>query len=61
MTYGSEFTPTFLKLLRKLDRQIKERILKAVEDIVDDPRRGSQLVFGKDVCFKWRVGDQRII
>jgi len=47
MTYGSEFTPTFLKLLRKLDRQIKERILKAVEDIVDDPRRGLSLYLQK--------------
>jgi mRNA interferase RelE/StbE len=61
MKYESEFTPTFLKLLRKLDRQIKERVLTAVEDIADDPRRGSQLVFAEDVCFKWRVGDYRVI
>lgn len=54
MNYESEFTPTFLKLLRKLDRQIKERVLK-------DPRKGSQFVFAKHVCFKWRIGDYRMI
>ncbi len=58
MTYESEFTPIFLKLLRKLDRPIKERLLKAIEEVLKDPRRGSQLVFAKRVCFKWRIADQ---
>ena len=61
MNYESEFTPTFLKLLRKLDRQIKERVLDAVEEVLKDPRKGSQLVFAKQVCFKWRIGDYRMI
>jgi len=34
MRYESEFTPTFLKLLRKLDKPIKERVVKAVEEIL---------------------------
>jgi mRNA interferase RelE/StbE len=61
MTYESEFTPTFLKLLKKLDRQIRERVLKAIKEVLSDPRRGSQLVFAKHVCFKWRIGDYRMI
>jgi mRNA interferase RelE/StbE len=61
MSYESEFTPTFLKLLKKLNTRIKERILRAIEEILNDPRRGSQLVFAKQVCFKWRVGDYRMI
>ena len=61
MTYESEFTPTFLKLLRKLDKQIKERVLKGIDEVLEDPRRGSQLVFAKQVCFKWRIGDFRMI
>ena len=61
MTYESEFTPTFLKLLRKLDKPIKNRVLQAVDEVLKDPRKGSQLVFAKQVCFKWRIGDFRMI
>lgn len=61
MNYGSEFTPTFLKLLKKLDRQIKERVLKTIEEVLKDPRKGSQLVFAGHVCFKCRIGDYRMI
>ncbi len=61
MTYGSEFTPTFLKLLTKLDRQVKDRVLRAIQEILEDPRKGSQLVFARHGCFKWRVGDYRMI
>ncbi len=61
MKYESEFTPTFLKLLRKLDRQVKERVMRALQEVRDNPRRGSQLVFAEQVCFKWRIGDYRMI
>jgi mRNA interferase RelE/StbE len=61
MTYESQFTPTFLKLLARLDRQVKDRVLRAIQEILDDPRKGSQLVFAEHVCFKWRVGDYRMI
>lgn len=61
MSYESEFTPTFLKLLKKLDKQIKERILKVIEEVLKDPRSGSQLEYAKQVLFKCRVGDYRMI
>jgi len=44
-----------------LNRQIRERVLKTIEEVLSDPRRGSQLVFAKHVCFKWSIGDYRMI
>lgn len=61
MSYDSAFTPIFLKLLSKLEKQIRERVLKAIVDVLREPRKGSQLVFSKQICFKWRVGDYRMI
>ena len=61
MNYESAFTPTFQKLLRKLDKPIQERVLKAIDDVLKEPRKGSQLVFAKHVCFKWRIGDYRMM
>ena len=52
MKYESEFTPTFLKLLKKLDRPSKEHGVKAVEEVLNDPRKSSQLVFAKQAYFK---------
>jgi mRNA-degrading endonuclease RelE of RelBE toxin-antitoxin system len=31
MSYASEFTPVFVKLLRKLDKQIRKRVLRGGE------------------------------
>ncbi len=61
MSYESEFTPFFLRLLRRLDRQIGERVLTAIADVLNDPHKGSQLTFMKEVLFKWRIGDYRMI
>ena len=61
MSFASEFAPIFLKLIGKLDTQIRERVLKAIDEVLKDPRTGSQLVFSQQVCFKWRGGDYRMI
>ena len=61
MSYDSNFTPLFLKLLGKLDKPVRDRVLTAVAEVVKDPRRGSQLVFSRQVCYKWKVGDYRMI
>jgi mRNA interferase RelE/StbE len=61
MSYASEFTPLFVKLLKKLDRQIRERVLGTIEEILITPRQGSRLVYSEQVTFKWRVGDYRIV
>lgn len=47
MNYESEFTPTFLKLLRKLDKQVKERVLNEIENVLKDPRKGSLRLRGR--------------
>ena len=61
MSYKSEFTRLFLKLLDKLDAQNRERILNAIDEVLNNPRHGSQLVFERQVLFKWRVGDYRLV
>ena len=61
MNYASQFTPLFLRHLKRLDKRIRERVLEVLEEILDEPRRGSQLVYSQQVAFKWRVGDYRII
>ncbi len=61
MNYDSEFAPTFERGLSKLDKQVRERILKAISEVLQEPRRGSQLVFVQQAYFKWRIGDYRII
>ena len=57
MSYKSEFTRLFLKLLDKLDAQNRERVLNAIDEVLNNPRNGSQLVFERQVLFKWRIGD----
>lgn len=61
MSYKSEFTKLFLKLLDKLDALNRERVLNAIDEVLSNPRNGSQLVFERQVLFKWRVGDYRLI
>ncbi|HEY4699455.1 MAG TPA: hypothetical protein VIH27_03685 [Nitrososphaerales archaeon] len=57
MSYDPEFTPLFLKLLGKQGKQVRERVLNAIAEIITDPKRGSHLVFSRQVCFKWKIGD----
>lgn len=45
MSYKSEFTKLFLKLLDKLDALNRERVLNAIDEVLSNPRNGSQLVF----------------
>ena len=57
----NNYTKLFLKKMKKLDKNTCNRILNAIENILIEPYRGSQLVFSKEKCYKWRVGDYRII
>ena len=45
----------------KLDKRTRDRVLTAIDDVMSNPRSGSQLVFAKEFLFKWRVGDYRIV
>ncbi|RLJ01680.1 MAG: type II toxin-antitoxin system RelE/ParE family toxin [Candidatus Aenigmatarchaeota archaeon] len=59
--YQLEYTKLFIKKLKKFESRIKDRILQAIENILDNPYNGSQLIFSKEKLWKWRVGNYRII
>ena len=52
MNYKLEYTKLFIKKLKKFDSVIKDRILKAVENIMENPHGGSQLVFSEEKLHK---------
>ena len=60
--YGLAFRPAALRALRKLDRQIAERIKTATEALRDDPRPpGAKMLTGSHGLWRIRVGDYRIV
>jgi mRNA interferase RelE/StbE len=60
--YGLVFRPAALRALRKLDRQIAERIKTATEALRDDPRPpGAKMLTGSHSLWRIRVGDYRIV
>lgn len=54
-------TKRFLRHLKKLDSNVKERILDAVQEISERPYVGSTLVYDERKLYKFRVGDYRLI
>ena len=61
-SYGLAFRPAALRALRKLDRQIAERIKTATEALRDDPRPpGAKMLTGSHGLWRIRVGDYRIV
>ena len=64
MSYKSEFTRLFLKLLDKLDEKSRELVLNAIDEVLNDPRNGSQRVFERQALFMWwdcAVSNMRIV
>jgi len=59
--YRARFLKTFLKQENKLDADIKERVIKAVEEILDDPYSGLNLKGDLRGYWKKRAGKYRII
>jgi hypothetical protein len=56
--YSLTFRPAALRALRKLDRQIAERIKAATEALQDDPRPpGSKMLTGAHGVWRIRIGD----
>jgi mRNA interferase RelE/StbE len=56
------FRPAALRSLRKLDRQVAERIRDATEALRDDPRPpGAKMLAGAHGLLRIRVGDYRIL
>jgi mRNA interferase RelE/StbE len=60
--YSLTFRPAALRALRKLDRQIAERIKAATEALQDDPRPpGSKMLIGAHGVWRIRIGDYRVV
>lgn len=55
------FTDRAIKNLKKIPRQWKERILKAVDGLKKDPYLGKKLCGELEGCFSLRVWPYRII
>jgi mRNA interferase RelE/StbE len=60
--YALTFRPVALRALRKLDRQIAERIKAATETLQDDPRPPrAKMLTGSHGLWRIRIGDYRIV
>jgi mRNA interferase RelE/StbE len=60
--YALTFQPPALRALRKLDRQITERIKAATEALQDDPRPpGAKMLSGSHRLWRIRIGDDRVV
>jgi len=63
MKYVVELSPTAVRQLKKLDRQIQIRVLGRIEKLASEPRPGSAAILkGADgTLLRVREGDYRII
>ena len=61
MSYKSIFTRSFTKEFDKLPRNIKERILEALENTPDAPYAGTKLRGKLERLWRWRIGKYRVI
>ncbi|RVU40976.1 type II toxin-antitoxin system RelE/ParE family toxin [Lujinxingia sediminis] len=62
MAYDIELSTAAAKTLRKMDPQIRRRLVPAIEALADDPRPdGVKKLKGREALWRVRVGDFRII
>ena len=59
--YRARFLKTFLRQEKKLNANTKERLIKAVKEILNDPYSGLSLKGDLREYWKKRVGKYRII
>ena len=50
----------FSRDLRRLDRQVEQRVLEALERLEEDPYRGEKVAAQETGTWRLRVGDGRI-
>lgn len=58
--YKLVITRRFTKDFRKLDFQVQERILKALEKLEENPWLGEKVFAQQTGTYRYRVGDYRI-
>ena len=62
MSYQVEFTTAAAKQIRKLPRQVRNRVLGAISELADDPRpHGAKKLVAERTAWRIRVGDYRVI
>jgi mRNA interferase RelE/StbE len=60
--YAIEWRPAAARALRKLDRPVARRILRAVSGLAEDPRpSGVKALVGQPGALRLRVGDWRVV
>ena len=61
MTYKAALTKSFLRELKNLPEDVRERVLKAIDDVLVSPFLGVKLRGELEGFWRWRVGKYRII
>jgi mRNA interferase RelE/StbE len=60
--YRIEFTSSAARAIRKLPKNVRTRLLDAIEQLSDDPRPvGSRKLAGAELAWRIRAGDHRVI
>ena len=60
-SYRIRTTKRFLRHLKRLGREERERVLDAVREVSERPYLGSSLIFDERRLYKFRVGDYRLV
>ena len=54
-------TRRFLRHLKRLEGEVRERVLDAVREVSERPYLGLTLMFDERRLYKFRVGDYRLV
>ncbi|CAN5147892.1 type II toxin-antitoxin system RelE/ParE family toxin [soil metagenome] len=59
--YTIQFTTAAAKQIRKLEPQVRRRLLASISQLEDDPRpAGSKKLVGEQIAWRIRIGDCRV-
>jgi mRNA interferase RelE/StbE len=61
VSYRILTTRRFLRHLKRLEGEVRERVLDAVREVSERPYLGSTLMFDERRLYKFRVGDYRLV
>ena len=61
MPYKAALTKNFLKGLKKLPEDVKNRVLRSIDEIIANPFLGVKLRGELEGYWRWRVGKYRIV
>jgi len=61
LVYRAALTKSFLRELNKLPEDVRDIILRGIDEIVSNPFLGVKLRGELEGCWRWRVGKYRMI